>query len=344
VDERKQLKGRVSLALAIAMLLGTVSMPASDAAQPARRGQATTPAAPPPAALVTEHIRGNIYMIGGAGGNITVQIGEEGVLIVDAGFAQNAEAVLAAVRKLSDKKIDYIVNTHYHPDHTGGNAVIAPTGQYVGGVGIGVAPRAAIWAHENVLTRVSTTTGSGKEPLVPPQGWPIETYFTASQELFFNGEPIQMIHMPNAHTDGDSVVFFRRSDVIATGDLFNTTMYPYIDAAAEGHINGVIGALNRIIDIAIPDMNAEGGTMVVSGHGRIGDEYDLLVYRDALTIIRDRIEDMVKKGMTLEQVQAAKPTLDYDGVYGATSGFWTTTQFVAAVYNNLKQSPTAESN
>ena len=332
-----QLNRNNGAALAIAVLVATLSVAAVQAAQPARRGQAAAPAAPPPPELVIEHLRGNLYMIGGDGGNVTVQIGEQGVLIVDSGFAQNAQALLAQIRKLSDKKIDYIVNTHYHPDHTGGNAVIAPTGQYVGGVGIGVAPRAAIWAHENVLTRVSTTTGSGKEPLVPAQGWPIETYFTASQELFFNGEPIQMIHMPNAHTDGDSVVFFRRSDVIATGDLFNTTMYPYIDAAAGGNINGYIDALNRIIDIAIPDENEEGGTIIVSGHGRIGDEYDLLVYRDAITIIRDRIADLIGKGMTVEQVQAAKPTLDYDGIYGATSGFWTTTQFVAAVYSDLKQ-------
>lgn len=329
-------KGKTAVASAVLVLLA-VGAAAVQAAQPARRGQAPAPAAPPPLELVTEHVRGNIYMIGGDGGNVTVQIGDEGVLIVDSGFAQNAQALLAEIRKLSKEKIDYIVNTHYHPDHTGGNAIIAPTGQYVGGVGIGVAPRAAIWAHENVLTRVSTTTGSGKEPLIPPQGWPIETYFTATQELVFNGEPIQMIHMPNAHTDGDSIVFFRRADVIATGDLFNTTMYPYIDAAADGNINGYIDALNRIIDIAIPAENEEGGTLIISGHGRIADEYDLLVYRDAITIIRDRIADMISKGMTLEQVQAARPTLDYDGIYGATSGFWTTTQFVAAVYNNLKQ-------
>jgi cyclase len=331
------LKGKGAVASAAVLTLLAVGVAAVQAAQPARRGQAAPPTAPPPLELVTEHVRGNIYMIGGNGGNVTVQIGSEGVLIVDSGFAQNAQALLGEIRKLSKEKIDYIVNTHYHPDHTGGNAIIAPTGQYVGGVGIGVAPRAAIWAHENVLNRVSTTTGSGKEPLIPAQGWPIETYFTATQELVFNGEPIQMIHMPNAHTDGDSVIFFRRADVIATGDLFNTTMYPYIDAAADGHINGYIDALNRIIDLAIPAENEEGGTLIISGHGRIADEYDLLVYRDAITIIRDRIADMISKGMTLEQVQAAKPSLDYDGIYGATSGFWTTTQFVAAVYNNLKQ-------
>lgn len=329
--------------LALATVIGALSV-ATNGAQPTRRGQAPAPAAPPPAQLVVEHVRGNVYMIGGAGGNITVQLGDEGVLIVDSGLAQNAQAVLVELRKLSDKKLDYIVNTHYHPDHTGGNAVIAPTGQYVGGVGIGVAPRAAIWAHENVLNRVSAVDPRTKEPLIPGQGWPIETYFTATQDLFFNDEAIQVIHMPNAHTDGDSVVFFRRSDVIATGDLFNTTMYPYIDVNAGGHVNGIIAALNRIVDLAVPAGNEEGGTMIVSGHGRIGDEYDLLVYRDALTIIRDRIEDLVKKGMTLDQVRAAKPTLDYDGVYGATSGFWTTNQFIEAVYNNLKDQPTAEAN
>jgi len=288
------------LAVAVATVLCGLGAGA-EAAQSARRGQAAAPATPPPAQLVVEHVRGNVYMIGGAGGNITVQIGDEGVLIVDSGLAQNAQAVLEELRKLSDKKLDYIINTHYHPDHTGGNAIIAPTGQYVGGVGIGVAPRAAIWGHENVLNRVSAVNEQTKEPMIPGQGWPIETYFTATQDLFFNDEPVQLIHMPNAHTDGDSVVFFRRSDVIATGDVFNTTMYPYIDMNAGGHINGIIGALNRLIDLAIPGPNEEGGTLIVSGHGRVGDEYDLLVYRDALTIIRDRIEDLIKKGMTLSR-------------------------------------------
>jgi cyclase len=329
------MNGKESLGVAVAMLLGTLAVPVADAAQRARPGQAAMSDAP--VRLVVEHVRANVYMIGGAGGNITVQLGAEGVLLVDSGLEAHSDAVLAEIRKLTDKPITHIFNTHYHVDHTGGNANIAKTGKSIGEDAVN--PWSAVWGHENVLTRVSTPVGNSKEALLPEAGWPIDTYFTASQELFFNDEPIQMIHMPNAHTDGDSVVFFRRSDVVVTGDLFNTTMYPYIDVEAGGHINGYIAALNRIIDLAIPAQNEEGGTMIVSGHGRIGDEYDLLVYRDAITIIRDRIQDMVTKGMTLEQVQAAKPTLDYDGIYGATSGFWTTPQFVAVVYNNLKQSP-----
>lgn len=189
MEMKIQKNGKGGVAMAIAVLLGTLGL-AAHAAQPARGSRAAQPAAPAPAQLVVEHVRGNVYMIGGAGGNITVQIGNEGVLIVDSGLVQNAEAVLAELRKLSDRKLDYIINTHYHSDHTGGNAIIAPTGQYVGGVGIGVAPRAAIWAHENVLNRVSAVNPNTKEPMIPGQGWPIETYFTASQDLFFNDEPI----------------------------------------------------------------------------------------------------------------------------------------------------------
>jgi cyclase len=149
--------------------------------------------------------------------------------------------------------------------------------------------------------------------------------------------------VPNAHTDGDILVFFRRSDVLATGDLFITTGYPYIDRASGGNINGYIQGLNKIIDITVPSNVNEGGTMVIPGLGRLTDEMDVVEYRDAITIIRDRIQAMVKKGMTLEQVRAAEPTLDFDPRYGATSGFWTTAQFVEAVYRDLSgtASPTA---
>ena len=318
-------------AMVAAFLFGSVPLSIS-AGEPARQGRETTP---PPAELIVERLRNNVYMIGGAGGNITVQVGSEGVLIVDSGLAARGADVVAAIRKITSTPVSVIVNTHYHADHTGGNAPVSATGRHVSGGTRTVVNRAAIWGHENVLSRVSTTSGSGRPPLIPESGWPFETYFSASQEIFFNDEPIQLIHMPNAHTDGDSIVFFRRSDVIATGDLFNTTMYPYIDATAGGNINGVIAALNKIIDLAIPAQNEEGGTLIVSGHGRVGDEYDLLVYRDAITIIRDRIADLIAKGMGLEQVRAAKPTLDYDGIYGATSGLWTTDQFIEAVYRNL---------
>jgi glyoxylase-like metal-dependent hydrolase (beta-lactamase superfamily II) len=276
----------------------------------------------------------------GAGGNITVQVGSDGVLLVDTGLAQNADKVLSEVRKLSDGPIRYIVNTHVHPDHVGGNEKIGPAGSAIAGgnfsgdirdAGVG----ANIIAHENVLNRMSAPTGS-QSPF-PTKAWPNDTYFTKEKKMFFDGEAIQVMHVPAAHTDGDSMVFFRRSDVISTGDLFVSNGYPIVDLERGGNIQGVIEALNRIIDISVPADKQEGGTYIVPGHGRICDQADVVEYRDMVTIIRDRIQDLVKKGMTLEQVRAAKPTLDYDAVFGSTTGFWTTDKFIEAVYKSLKK-------
>jgi glyoxylase-like metal-dependent hydrolase (beta-lactamase superfamily II) len=166
--------------------------------------------------------------------------------------------------------------------------------------------------------------------------WPTDTFVGDEKDVFFNGEGIQVIHLPAAHTDGDSIVFFRRSDVISTGDLFTTTNYPIIDLDRGGSIQGFIAALQKIVDMIIPVYGQEGGTMVVPGHGRLCDLGDVLEYREMAVIIRDRIQDMVRKGMTLEQVKAAKPTVDYDPLYGSTTGFWTTDKFVEAVYKSLK--------
>jgi cyclase len=177
----------------------------------------------------------------------------------------------------------------------------------------------------------------GKKPAYPSEAWPTETFVVDKDEVFFNGEAIEMFHAPAAHTDGDSLVFFRRSDVIATGDLFDTDHYPVIDVSRGGSLQGVIDGLNKIIDLAIPAYSEEGGTMVVPGHGRICDEIDVVEYRDMLTIIRDRIRAMIGKGMTLEQINAARPTLDYDPLYGAASGAWTTDMFVEAAYRGLAQ-------
>jgi cyclase len=283
------------------------------------------------------HVQGNVTMLVGAGGNIAVQTGKDGVLLVDTGLEQNADKVLAEVRKLSNGTIRNIINTHVHSDHTGGNLKIAAAGsEIVGGnfAGqVGGSSAALIIAHENVLNRMSAPTG--KESAVPSGAWPTDTFFTNQKNIFFNGEAIEIIHIPSAHTDGDSIVFFRRSDVIAAGDIFVTTSYPIVDLARGGNIQGVIDGLNRIIELAIPAEKQEGGTYVIPGHGRLCDQADVVEYRDMTTIIRDRVQDMVKKGMTLEQVKAAKPTRDYDPLYGATTGFWTTDMFVEAVYKSL---------
>jgi cyclase len=280
-------------------------------------------------------VQNGIYMLVGAGGNITVQTGEDGVLIVDTMFEPLADKILAAVREISDGPITYVVNTHAHPDHVGANASLALAGSNIAGGNVvgaisDAGAQAKIIAHENVLLAMTS-----QEPQPPFEAWPTDTFFTPQKEIFFNGEAIQILHQPAAHTNGDSIVFFRRSDVISTGDVFITTMYPYIDVANGGTLQGIIDALNNILDIAIPAEKQEGGTLIVPGHGRLCDEADVVEYRDMLTIIRDRIQYMVDEGFSLRQVRNAQPTLDYDGRYGRDSGFWTTEQFIETVYNEL---------
>jgi len=280
-------------------------------------------------------VRGNIYMLSVAGRNITLSIGPEGVMLVDAGLASWAPKIAAAIQKLSNKTIRCVINTNADADHTGGNATFAKLGRPVGAGGAGsqlfadiagAEPRADVYAHINVLNRMAGT---------PADGWPTSTYFNESKELFFNDEAVQIIHQPAAHTDGDSVVFFRRSDVLSTGDLFDTTSYPRIDLARGGTIQGILDGLNRILDLTIPAAQQEGGTMVIPGHGRLCDEADVVEFRDMVTILRDRIQDMKRKGLTLNQIKAARPTRDYDGRYGSTTGAWTTDMFVEAVYRSL---------
>ena len=281
--------------------------------------------------------QGHVYMLVGSGGNITVQIGNEGVLLVDTQYAPLSNKILAAIRTLSKGPIRYIINTHVHGDHVGGNENIRKAGATIAGGNVSfdiqdAAQGAQVIAHDNVLKRMSAR---GVQPPIPSAAWPTSTFIGDDKKLFFNDEGIHIIHQPAAHTDGDSLVFFRRSDVISTGDIFTTTNYPVIDLATGGTINGIIEGLNKIVDLIIPVYGQEGGTLVIPGHGRLCNLGDVLNYREMATIIRDRVQDMIKKGMTLEQVKAARPTRDYDPVYGSTTGFWTTDRFVEAVYATL---------
>jgi glyoxylase-like metal-dependent hydrolase (beta-lactamase superfamily II) len=290
-------------------------------------------------------VRPNVYMIVGAGGNTTTQFGDEGVMVVDTQFPQVSAKLLAAIRSVTDAPIRYVVSTHVHGDHIGGNEAVAKAGRtraggnVVGDIGAAATSTAGIIAHENVLKRLSMDPPAGQQA-VPFGNWPTETFFNNKREFLFNGEAVQIIHEPDAHTDGDSIVFFRKSDVVATGDLFTTVMYPFIDVANGGTINGYVKALNAILDITVASNVNEGGTMVVPGHGRLSDEQDVIEYRDMATIVRDRIQEYVKRGLTLDQVKAKKPTLDFDPRYGMDTGFWTTAMFVETIYKEMvKENP-----
>jgi glyoxylase-like metal-dependent hydrolase (beta-lactamase superfamily II) len=281
-------------------------------------------------------VQGNVYMLVGPVGNSTVQVGDDGVLIVDTQYAELSDKILAAIRTLSKRPIRYVLNTHAHPDHTGGNEAIAQAGATIAGGNVSgtikdAGEGASVVAHENVMLAMTK-----RKPPAAQHALPTDTFFVERKDLYFNGEAVQMFHEPGAHTDGDSIVYFRKSDVISAGDVFVTTTYPFIDEQSGGNVDGIIRALNHIIEIAVPADRQEGGTLIVPGHGRLCDEADVVEYRDMLTILRDRIKDMAARGLTLEQVQAAEPTRDYDPRYGATTGFWTTKQFVAAVYHGVK--------
>ncbi|HTB64885.1 MAG TPA: MBL fold metallo-hydrolase [Steroidobacteraceae bacterium] len=304
---------------------------------------AATPApassAPAPAEVHILPVQGNISMLVGAGGNITVQTGNDGVLLVDTGLAPMSAKVLAAVHSLSDKPIRYIINTHVHPDHVGGNEAIAKSGttiaggNVVGDIGTSASNQATIMAFQTVLDRMSA---AGPGSTAAPQGaLPTDTYTTPERKIFFDNEGVELIHVPAAHTDGDTIVFFRRSDVISTGDIFVTTGYPIVDLERGGNIQGVIAGLNRIVELAIPADEQEGGTLIIPGHGRLCDVADVVYYQEMVTIIRDRIQDLIKQGKTLEQVKAARPTRDYDPRYGSNSGLSSTDRFVTAVYQSL---------
>jgi len=287
-------------------------------------------------------VRDNIYVIVGAGANITVQTGDDGVLVVDSGSgAVTNEKVQGLLRQISSKPVRYILNTSFRADHTGGNDALKIAAAPVGRGGGGGGGRGAvngrggipIVAHENVLARMSAPTG--KAAPTPTDAWPTQTFHTSHEDLYFNAESIQLLHVDNAVTDGDSMVYFRRSDVVSAGDIFLTTTYPMIDVKSGGSINGIISGLNLLLDITIPKEKQEGGTMVIPGRGRICDEADVLEYRDMLTIVRDRIQDAIKKGKTLQEIQAANLTKDYDPRYGAKSGSWTTAMFIEAAYQSL---------
>jgi glyoxylase-like metal-dependent hydrolase (beta-lactamase superfamily II) len=273
--------------------------------------------------IETYHVQGNVHLLLGAGANVAVQVGDEGVLVVDTGARASREALLAAIRTLSDGPIRWIVNTSADLDHTGGNETVSQAGMTVNG------NPAAIISHENVLARMTVANRAVTE-------LPLNTFFEAGRDFYFNGEAIFLHHAPRAHSDGDIFVYFRGSDVLVAGDLFVTTQYPVIDLTAGGGVDGFVDGLNAMLDIAVPAYLQEGGTYVIPGHGRIGDEADILTFRDMIFIVRARVADLIADGMTLEQVLRARPALDYDLRYGNDGGDWTSADFVEAIYTDLK--------
>ena len=295
----------------------------------------------PPAGVEVIDVRPNVFVIAGGGANITVQVGDDGVVVVDAGSAANPAAVVATIKRLTPQPIRYIIDTGPDADHVGGNEAVSQAGESLfGRARLGgqrqefMAPVASILAVEGVLQRM--TAASESTPAYPAAAWPTETFHYARKYLYLNGEAIEVLHQPAAHTDSDAFVFFRRSDVVAAGDVLDTRRFPVIDVDRGGSIQGEIDALERLADIAVPSepiVSREAGTIVVPGHGRLCDHFDVIEYRDMVTIVRDRIRDLVQAGRSIADVKAAKPALGYTGRYGDADAF------VESVYRSLANDP-----
>jgi glyoxylase-like metal-dependent hydrolase (beta-lactamase superfamily II) len=292
-------------------------------------------------------VRPNFYLVAGAGANIAVQIGTDGIVLVDAGTAASADQVVAEVKNLARAPIRYVINTSADDDHVGGNEKLSRAGESIiptGGLNNMAAygGRAPILAEEHVQNRMSAPTG--KQSKFPEAAWPTSTYSSASGEnrkdVYINGEAVQLFYQPAAHSDADTVVFFRRSDVIVAGEVFDITRFPVIDLDHGGSIQGVIDSLNRIVDLAVPPIPMvwqEGGTVVVPSHGRICSKDDVVAYRDMVTVVRDVVQSGIAKGQSLDQIRRGNPAQGYRRRFGADTGVWTTDAFVDAVYKSLRK-------
>lgn len=291
-------------------------------------------------AIKTVHVRENVWMLVTPGGNLALQVGNEGALLVDTGRAGTADAVLAAVRSITDTPLRYIINTSAGPNQVGNNGDF---GALRGGLTDRTGrrgPTPAIIGHEAVLTRLSgPDANEGKG--FPATAWPTDAYAVKERSIRYNGEAIDIIHVPNAYSDGDSLVYFRRSDVLVAGEIYSTKRFPLIDRDHGGTVAGVLGGLNRILEITVPEVVvesfAEGGTLVIPASGRISDEDDVNEYRDMVSIVRDRVKSQVEMKRTLEQVKAARPLVDYNARYNTPA--WTTSMFIDALYAEMSKAP-----
>lgn len=267
----------------------------------------------------TEKLADNTYMLAGAGGNIGVSIGEDAVLLVDDQYAPMAPKIQAALAALTSKPVRFVLNTHWHMDHSGGNEAFGKAD-------------AVIVAHENVRKRMSAGQlidflKMDVKP-APKAALPVLT-FTRDMTFHLNGEELQVTHTPNAHTDGDAVIRFKKANVVHMGDLFFNKLYPFIDSSSGGHIDGVIAAADRVL------AESNDATRYIPGHGPMAGKAELVAYRDMLATLGARIHQLVKDGKTLEQAIAAKPSADFDAVWG--KGFISPDKFVEMIYKGAKR-------
>jgi glyoxylase-like metal-dependent hydrolase (beta-lactamase superfamily II) len=283
------------------------------------------------------HVKGQVYVIAGSNVNVTVQIGDEAVVFVDTLAPEYVDEMMSLIREVSNSPVRYVISTALDPIHLAGNDAISNLGyRGFGGRGAGVdvaiggnTSGVTLLAHENVLNRFYLAENDVESLTLTT------TYFTPTFDFYMNDEGIAIYHMPNAHTDGDSIIFFRSSDVVSLGDLLVQGQFPDVDIVSGGSVNGFIEALNFTLELMIPGVNAEGGTYVVPGHGRVGDEIDVVEYRNMLVIVRDRIQYQLEQGMGLNQVVASNPTLDYNTEYGGLRGGPSSTEFITAIYQSL---------
>ena len=287
-------------------------------------------------------VRPNFYMIAGAGGNIGVQIGSDGVVLVNSGAANATDQVLAAIKKLTNLPIRYVIDANADADSVGGNEKLAKSGftiftNALGNAGVAGTMTnggaASILAHQSILNRMSARDA---KPSYPGDAWPTEAFLQQRKALRMNDEGLEILYQPAAHSDADSFVLFRRSDVVVAGNVMDTTRFPVIDLANGGSIQGEIDALNKLIDLTIaptPYIYKDVGTYVIPGHGRLCEQMEVVDYRDMVVLIRDVVADLIKEGKTLDQIKAAHPALPYETRYGTQEGV--TNSFIESVYKSL---------
>ena len=343
--------------------VASLSVPSSPTALPA--GDRVAAQSPEDGEIHVLPVQGNIYMVMANGRNFTVSVGGDGVMLVNTGPADMTDRIQETIAELVNdlsrpstlgcfgmncpgtpsgwtspytnavisspappRPLRYILNTSAAPHNVGGNAALAATG-------IGRRGRAAIIAHENVL--IAMSAGEDEPWAMDREAWPTESFYSSIYKMtaYFNGEAVIVYHEPAANTDGDSIVFFRHSEVISAGDIFSTVSYPRIDLDRGGSVQGVIAGLNHILDMAVAEYRSQAGTWIIPGRGRLSDTADVASYRNMVQIVTDRIQALIDRGMSLDEIQAARPTMDFDPRFGSDTGDWTTGMFVEAVYRSL---------